>query len=292
MAMTFEDLQSYDFSRCKIFISTPMYGGVCTALFHESMLELQRVFIDRGIRACVSGQRSDALITRARNNEADKFRAELDATHHLFIDADIGFRAMDILQLIAAEKDVIVGPYAKKHIKWDQVLMAAKAGWPAERLAVAGGDVVFNGLVELNGEPQKIRDGATGLMLIRRHVYDRMEEYYPQIRYKPLHDEKPAYGDHFCAFFDTEIDPETQHYMSEDYTFCRRWARMGGDVWMLPWLKTVHQGSYAYPCNIYALAEIKPSDVEEPPTEQPQAITSQDATVHLVGVELKSDQNI
>ncbi len=39
------------------------------------------------------------------------------------------------------------------------------------------------------------------------------------------------------------IEPETQHYLSEDYTFCRRWRALGGEIWLDTQGALVHTGA-------------------------------------------------
>jgi hypothetical protein len=38
------------------------------------------------------------------------------------------------------------------------------------------------------------------------------------------------------------IDPDTGDYLSEDYTFCRRWRALGGEVWLDTRSKLMHIG--------------------------------------------------
>jgi hypothetical protein len=48
----------------------------------------------------------------------------------------------------------------------------------------------------------------------------------------------------------------SNRYLSEDYMFCQ-WARNAGvKVWMCPWMKTTHMGSYFFGGSIAALAQI------------------------------------
>jgi hypothetical protein len=49
------------------------------------------------------------------------------------------------------------------------------------------------------------------------------------------------------------IDPESRRYLSEDYTFCRRWQEMGGDVWLDPRTALNHIGHYTFRGNIRKL---------------------------------------
>jgi hypothetical protein len=46
--------------------------------------------------------------------------------------------------------------------------------------------------------------------------------------------------------FDTSLDPEQGLYLPEDYTFCRRWRAMGGEIWVDVFSKFKHVGSFAH----------------------------------------------
>ena len=58
---------------------------------------------------------NESLITRARNLLAHTF-LQSNSTHLMFIDADIGFNANDIISMINVDKDIICGIYPKKEI--------------------------------------------------------------------------------------------------------------------------------------------------------------------------------
>ena len=60
----------------------------------------------------------------------------------------------------------------------------------------------------------------------------------------------PKYDPYMYALFDTLIDPDTRRYLSEDYTFCRRWQEIGGTIWMDPSINLDHQGTYVFKGNI------------------------------------------
>ena len=44
--------------------------------------------------------------------------ANPQATHLMFIDADINFDPMDILHMLQHDKDIVVGAYPKKDLNW------------------------------------------------------------------------------------------------------------------------------------------------------------------------------
>jgi hypothetical protein len=257
---TEEEILKADYSSRTLFISTPMFGGNCSGLFHQSVLGLQKMCLQLGLHAAISDQWQEALITRARNVEVDKFRAS-GMSHHVFIDADQGFRPNDVLQMLLADKDVVCAPVAKKAINWLRITEAVKRGFPSVSLENFAPDLNLNTVekIKFDGQPQQVREGGTGLFMVKRHVYDKMQEAYPEIEYLPMDDEAAEYGDrkYFYCFYDAYIDPETRHYLSEDWGFCRRWRLIGGEVYILPWLVTAHIGTYVYVANAPALAALQ-----------------------------------
>ena len=74
----------------KLFIATPMYGGMAHGLYVKSCLDLQTTFSKYGIETKFSFLFNESLITRARNYLVDEF-LRTDYTHMLFIDSDIHY---------------------------------------------------------------------------------------------------------------------------------------------------------------------------------------------------------
>ena len=79
-----------------------------------------------------------------------------------------------------------------------------------------------------------------------------MIKEHPETRYNNDLNTDPKLNPYFSALFDTMIEPETKRYLSEDYTFCRRWQQMGGEIWMDPtiasdllWISIWTQGNIA-----------------------------------------------
>ena len=69
------------------------------------------------------------------------------------------------------------------------------------------------------------------------------------------------------AYFDVSIDEATRAYTSEDFTFCKRWRQIGGQIYLAPWTRTVHVGTYEYVCDLMATAQwMQPQ--EPPPAQQ------------------------
>ena len=228
--------------------ATPCYGGMCTEPYLRSMLDLTRALMTLGVAHRVETMANESLITRARNRLVQRFLAS-DATHLYFIDADLRFRAGDVIRLLAHDKPVVAGAYPAKVVHEDRLvgrtfdsveeLRRATIQYVVNVVyededAMARGEVrVRQGLVEAH-------DAGTGFLCIQRHVIERMVEAFPETRYLPERSSEPAW-----ALFDTSID-EHGRYLSEDYTFCRRWQRIGGTVWVDPTVVLDHVGTYVY----------------------------------------------
>ena len=106
----------------------------------------------------------------------------------------------------------------------------------------------------------EVMDGPTGFMLIKRDVFVRMANVYPELKFVPdqhinqSHDKEFEYhktSDWNYTFFDTMIEPKTKRYLSEDYAFCRLWQNMGGKIYADILSGMTHYGNYAFRGNVY-----------------------------------------
>jgi hypothetical protein len=252
----------------KLFIATPMYGGMNHGLYMKSCLDLQTTLTRYGIEHKFSFLFNESLITRARNYLVDEF-LRTDYTHMIFIDSDIHFNPQDVIAMLALDKDVIGGPYPKKTINWNNVREAVIKNPNIEprELESLVGEYVFNvakGTTHFEvTEPLEVLEIGTGYMMIKREVFEKMRVEYPKIHYKPDHVGQANFdGSRYIhAFFDTVIDHidsvvggGSDRYLSEDYMFCQLWRKMGGQIWLCPWMKTQHIGSYAFTGNMPAVA--------------------------------------
>jgi len=253
----------------KLFIATPMYGGMNHGLYMKSCLDLQATMGKYGIETKFSFLFNESLITRARNYLVDEF-LRTDYTHLLFIDSDIHFNPQDVIALLALDKDVIGGPYPKKSMNWSNIAQAARnhPDMQPKELEALVGEYVFNvvkGTQQFQvTEPLEVMEIGTGYMMVKRHVFDKMKEEYPTIKYKPDHVGQANFdGSRYIhAYFDTVIDSKesitgggSDRYLSEDYMFCQMWRKMGGQIFLCPWMKTQHIGTYAFTGNMPAVAQ-------------------------------------
>jgi len=260
----------------KLFVATPMYGGMNHGMYMKSCLDLQSICSQYGIEIRFSFIFNESLITRARNYLVDEFLRAEGFTHLLFIDADIHFDPRDVVACLALDKDVVGGPYPKKSIKWASVKEGVKKHPDIEPgdMEKLAGDFVFNpvpGTEKFSvAEPVEVLEIGTGFMMVKRHVFDKFREAYPEFSYRPDHVGQANFdGQRYIhAYFDTVIDRKrkvvvngeerefggSDRYLSEDYMFCQWWRNIGGQIWLCPWMKTHHIGTYAFTGDMPAVA--------------------------------------
>ncbi|CAD8327791.1 conserved hypothetical protein [uncultured phage] len=154
-------------------------------------------------------------------------------------------------------------------------------------------------------QPVEVREGGTGFMMIRRSTFETLEKAYPSLSYKPDHVRTEAFDGsrEIHAYFDCVIDrgytfddvhrlmedladpgrdktdlgdraramleaekTSSKRYLSEDYMFCYYAQKAGLKVWLNPWMKLQHVGSYVFGGSLADLASIGASataDIEK-----------------------------
>ena len=253
----------------RLMVATPMYGGACAGLFAKSIADLAALCTQYGVSLQMYFLFNESLVTRARNYCCDEFMRS-EATHMMFIDSDIGFNPQDVIALLAladndSEYDVIGGPYPKKCISWEKIKHAVDKGVADKDPGVLEkyvGDYVFNpkngqANIPLN-EPVEVLEIGTGFMMIRKNTLKKFAEAFPQYAYKPDH----VRTEHFdgtrkiMQFFQAEIDPKSERYLSEDYWFCQKIQELNMKTWFCPWMQMSHVGTYIFGGSLADLASI------------------------------------
>lgn len=153
-------------------------------------------------------------------------------------------------------------------------------------------------------EPVEVLEGGTGFMMIPRRTLERFSEAYPEINYRPDHvrtehfDGSRKIGQFFQAEIDRyspvtvyeavikrlidgeqvdvtevkkmyedaqrKIQDSSERYLSEDYWFCQKARAAGMKVWLCPWMKLQHFGTYMFGGSLIDLAQIGASATADP----------------------------
>lgn len=264
--------------KSKFFIATPCYGGQLNEPYFRSTIKLMSFFNQHQIPLAFGTIANESLVTRARNVLLAYFLNTEDYTHLMFIDADIEFSVEDILKLYVADKDVVVGAYPKKGVAWqrikDQMSLpdSSQKTLSDKEIAAYGSDYAIN-FKFLNRENKtiavengliKLHDAGTGFMMIKREAIIKLLKAYPEIKYNNDVAMSNDLGGNFYALFDTMIDPIDRRYLSEDYTFCRRWQDIGGDIWLDPTISLNHYGHFCFQGNPQAIIQFNDQVPQEP----------------------------
>jgi hypothetical protein len=240
----------------KLYIATPCYGGQCYAAYVQGLVSLCCSLAHSGFEFEPELLANESLVTRARNKIVASFLRS-NATHLLFIDADVGFHPRDVDSLMKAQQDVVCGAYPMKNYGWESIADKAKAGAEPETLAEHGALYAVNlppadveakrcSVYEKNGGNYvEVMDAATGFLLISRGALERFIAHYGKsIEYTT---DYPPAGETHWNVFHAGIDPSgSGRYLSEDYHFSRMWQQMGGKIYLCLDCKLTHSGTHMW----------------------------------------------
>jgi len=235
----------------RLAIATACFGGQVSTLYAASIFKLQRILrATPDIELTIHLRDGDALITRARANLVTLFLNDPEATHLLFVDADIGFEPEQVARLIHCGADVVAGAYPIKRLNWDKVRKVVEANRP--NIASAALDYVLEvddpeKIVVTNGFA-RARYVGTGFLMIRRHVLERMCAHYRSLQFFREHSVDALAGNpRRFALFECLIEAQSGIYLSEDFSFCKRWTDIGGEIWVDLESRLNHVGPMTFP---------------------------------------------
>ncbi len=221
-----------ELNKHRLFLASPQYGGQCNSIFARSLADLAYAFGRYQILLDTCFFTNESLVTRARNHCVSLF-LQSPSDHLLFVDADIGFKAHDamqlfILQIQNPDYEIIGGAYPRKDIG-------------------AGVVVNWDGEVDFGSKsPVEVNGLGTGFMLIHRKVFEKMDVAFPEFRYKTDDAKPPFNGVEVMQYFQAAIDLKSRRYFSEDYWFSARCKEIGIRTWLCPWMKLRHAGTYIF----------------------------------------------
>lgn len=225
-ALPVDQQEKIDYSKYHIHFGIPCYGGQITEPCFTSFIRFVLLAQQVGLQWSLDTMVNESLVTRARNNLVAKMMTNEKATHFMFIDADIRFQPESIFMMLAAEKDVIGGLYPKKALPISYVIN------------VKPGTVIENNLF-------KVDTMGTGFMMFKKTVIEKLIAAHPETKYVDDVGLGKQFEPFMYSLFDTIIDAEG-HYLSEDWTFCRRWAAVGGETYAHSKVLLNHNGFYEF----------------------------------------------
>ena len=235
----------------KLFIATPAFGHQVTTNYANSLLKFVSTSHPRlAVSSAIHMQSGMALVTQARNNCVAYF-LNSDCTHFLFIDADIGFEPEAIYRLIERDVPLCLTPYPVKGYGKDHQLQFIVHFPDKDNVRIDK-----DGFTEITA-------GPTGFMMIKREVFEKLAEKYPErktVNKQLVGNKVETMEKGWYTFFETAQDPENG-YLGEDIAFCRLWTNIGGKIYADTQTPLTHFGSHAFHGSLNMMfAKQKPID--------------------------------
>jgi hypothetical protein len=236
----------------KVMFATPCYISGVSMNYVASVFSLALDARYFGLD-CTLHLHSESLITRGRNMVVLKFLSDESLTHLFWIDSDITFETESAFRLLRANRDIVAGAYPIKRFNWPAE--GLPGGMTQRQFEDRFTDYAFNP-IRADGKPVsayadadgfvEVAEAPTGFMVIKRHVFTQMQQKYPELNYVPDGPPNNPLRHLHWRFFDCIIDPDTGRYLSEDFTFCRRWRDLGGKVFVDLNCKLGHLGQHVF----------------------------------------------
>ena len=204
-----------------IYIGTPAYDGKLHHACVAGLLQVSRLCGEQRVGIGVEVIPHDAFVGHARNMIVKDFM-DSGFKNLVFIDADIGFKAEEVVHLCNAAPDIVMGMYLMK---------SAKPRYPA---------LMCDPLVRHPSDMRliKIKYGPSGFMRIRRNVIEKMMEQWPE----------EYYIDGLIGkIFDLFPHGRYGHaFTGEDIKFCERATECGFDIWAMQGISLQHFGEKSW----------------------------------------------
>lgn len=231
----------------KIMIATPAYGEVFYTPYVSSMLSLTRALQKRGIDFAFNAI-SYSEIAESRNFLLTHWYDKTDASHLLFVDADMGFPAALITEMIDLDRPLVGAVYPKRALDVKKVAQIAAEEKDAGRAVAKAQDFVLRSLRGARRTPPRpgfleVEACGCGLLLIQRGCIERMLKSIPRLSDAKAKTTSPLAKDldQLIRAFDVLFVNGMR--LSEDFSFCYRWRHgCKGEVWASVAHEVVHIG--------------------------------------------------
>ncbi len=233
----------------KITIATPAFGELFYSSYVRSLFRLTQALGQRKWQSTFASV-SYSDIVESRNYLLTYWYDKTDSTHLLFLDADMGYPAQLILDMVDLNKPVVGVIYPKRQIDLERIAQLSASGNPSKRAIARAHDYIVrrergtatqrkNGFITVDG-------CGTGIMLIARTAVDAMLAAMPD-----LSDTEGAKGTPLATGLDRMIRAFQPvrvggKLLSEDFSFCHRWRQCKGEIWVNTTYEIEHVGVHRF----------------------------------------------
>lgn len=211
-------------------IGTPAYDGV-KLTYVQSLVSLMHRAPSNNIEVYPFFNHGSA-IHQQRNIIVANFLRASSLTHLLFIDSDIAFSPEAIFKLISYDKEFSGVAYRAKGDTFKAFNVSSSNAEPCKT----------TGLIKVDGM-------GGGFMLFKRSAIEKMIKAYPNLKclgFPTLNPEHAELNKFYYNLFDWSLNEKTNYILSEDFTFCHRWAKIGGEIFVDPDQELGHEGNKTF----------------------------------------------
>ena len=220
-----------------LYIGTPLYSEEVNLAYMDSIILLSKELEKAGIPSIRQHVIHTSLITKARNECISNFMNNTKLDYFIFIDADIGFKALDVIKLINYDKPLVAGAYPKKHLRWEEIQKCFYNEMPESSKELLEKTSEYTIYEKKNASIKdnllQVNRVGTGFMMIKRDLIKKVAKKYPELMYKE--NGKKGYG-----LFESAI--MNKEHLSEDYAFCERVKSVGEKIYIDPSIELTHNG--------------------------------------------------
>jgi hypothetical protein len=206
-----------------ILICVPAFGGIISAATFLTTHGLRQHLMQKGVGGGITTLSFPDIAELRSMFTTIWYDTMPNSTHILFIDADMGFPAELVTDMLLFNEPIVgtIYPQRKMPLSW----AGSGSGTPQ---------------TERRGDFMKVEGVGFGCTMIRRDVIAKMVEKFPELvdTRLSLH---PA--------GETLRNAGTNRLLrlvSEDLSFCIRWNQCGGDVWANIGHRMSHVGPFDF----------------------------------------------
>lgn len=212
----------------KVYLAMASYTGRPDVETQQSLvtscLDLREHEIDVELKLSVG----HSIIPVVRNGFVTDF-LHSDCTDLVMVDDDLAWEDGALRRLLSHNVSVVGGAYPKRQDKLE---------FPVKRIPGEQVDLV-TGLLKVKMLP-------AGFFRMTRECLELMVREYAHLKYfdrgSPYKYSHALFWNELDKGIDPDSDPNLPEVWGEDFTFCRRWAAMGGDIHLDTLLTFKHIG--------------------------------------------------
>lgn len=217
-----------------LFVFVPTYSELVYTNCFDAVAKTLYAMGARGIPTAL-GHYSSPYISRTRNMALTMwFDLSPSYSHLLFVDSDNGFEAQLILDMLDFDRPIVGAVYPKRKMGTEWVVRTKD-----------------DYLITTDHSFMTCEGVGGGVLMVRRDAVASMIEAHPELvdtnmGTEPMREMMAQAGcTRIIRLFD-EIPLPDGAILSEDYSFCRRWIELGGEVWGAIGHPVTHMGNHTF----------------------------------------------